>query len=378
MMLDIVESRYDRQERISWWDQARLRAARVLVIGAGALGNEIVKNLALVGVGGIDIVDMDAIEHTNLARCALFRDADAGRWKAEALAEAAMRLNPDVTARSFVCTVQELGSAWLDDYDVVLAGLDSREARLWVNAACRRLGKPWIDGAIEGLQGIVRMFDAQGACYDCTLGEAERAVISHRRSCALLSPEEIVSGRTPTNATTASVVAALEVQEAIKLIVGREDLLALRGKVWRLDGETMFTTTMDYVEDPDCMSHDVIEERMSPAADAPTLAEALRAVAEAYGGPIEVIYTSDDVIVIEPCAACGAGEEVVSLRPMLGLGAGLCGTCGAELPMTSRTALSADDSLISAPWERWQWPRAEFITCLVGGRYVAVRMEAAK
>jgi len=196
MMLDIVESRYDRQERISWWDQARLRAARVLVIGAGALGNEIVKNLALVGVGGIDIVDMDAIEHTNLARCALFRDADAGRWKAEALAEAAMRLNPDVTARSFVCRVQELGSAWLDDYDVVLAGLDSREARLWVNAACRRLGKPWIDGAIEGLQGIVRMFDAQGACYDCTLGEAERAVISHRRSCALLSPEEIVSGRT--------------------------------------------------------------------------------------------------------------------------------------------------------------------------------------
>ena len=378
MVLDIVESRYDRQERISWWDQSRLRDAHVLVIGAGALGNEIVKNLALVGVGWIDIVDMDAIEHTNLARCALFRDDDAGRWKAEALAEAAMRLNPDVAARSFVCRVQELGSAWLDDYDVVLAGLDSREARLWVNAACRRLGKPWIDGAIEGLQGIVRMFDSQGACYDCTLGEAERAAISHRRSCALLSPEEIIAGRTPTNATTASVVAALEVQEAIKLIVGRVDLLSLRGRVWRLDGETMFTTTMDYVEDPDCMSHDVIEERVQPAQGAQTLAEALHPVVEAAGAPLEVVYAPDDVIVIEPCAACGSGDHIVGLRPMLALGAGLCATCGAELPMTSRTALAADDPLLSTSWNHWRWPRAEFVTCLVGGRYFAVRMEGAQ
>ena len=377
-MLDVVESRYDRQERISWWDQTRLRAARVLVIGAGALGNEIVKNLSLVGVGSIDIVDMDAIEHTNLARCALFRDADAGRWKAEALAEAAMRLNPDVTARSFVCRVQELGSAWLDDYDVVIAGLDSREARLWVNAACRRLGKPWIDGAIEGLQGIVRMFDAHGACYDCTLGEAERAAISHRRSCALLSPEEIVSGRTPTNATTASVVAALEVQEAIKLIVGRDDLLSLRGRVWRLDGETMFTTVMDYVEDPDCMSHDVLEERVSSALGAPTLAEALLPAQEMGNGPVEVVYTTDDVIVIEPCQSCGAGEQVVGLRPMLGLGAGRCASCGAELPMSSRTALAGDDPLLSLPWHRWQWPRAEYVTCLVDGKYIAVRMETAQ
>lgn len=106
-MIDLQESRYDRQERISWWDQARLASAHVLVVGAGALGNEIVKNLALVGVGSIDVVDMDAIERSNLARCALFRDSDEGRFKAEVLAEAALAVNPTIRTRAFVCAVQE-------------------------------------------------------------------------------------------------------------------------------------------------------------------------------------------------------------------------------------------------------------------------------
>jgi adenylyltransferase/sulfurtransferase len=66
------ESPYDRQERITWWNQKKLLASNVLVVGAGALGNEIVKNLVLVGVGNITIVDMDIIEHTNLARCVFF------------------------------------------------------------------------------------------------------------------------------------------------------------------------------------------------------------------------------------------------------------------------------------------------------------------
>ena len=73
MAIDLTKKdKYNRQKGITWWDQSALRASHVLVVGAGALGNEIVKNLALVGVGKISIVDMDQIEHTNLARCVFF------------------------------------------------------------------------------------------------------------------------------------------------------------------------------------------------------------------------------------------------------------------------------------------------------------------
>jgi len=369
-VIDLEESRYDRQERIYWWDQTRLGAAHVLVVGAGALGNEIVKNLALVGVGSIDIVDMDAIEKSNLARCALFRDADEGRFKAEALATAALGVNPTIRSRAFVCSVQELGTAWIGQYDVILAGLDSREARLWVNLACRRMGKSWIDGAIEGLQGLVRMFDVEGPCYDCTLGEADRLSISHRRSCALLSPEQIISGKTPTNATTASVVAAFEVQEAIKLIVGREDLLSLRGKVWRIEGETMTSYVMSYVEDENCMSHERFDTWIEPVSGAESLASVIASVEESTDRKADAVFFSDDILVIEPCSSCGSGARIIGMRPLVRTGEGRCADCGQDRPLDAFTSCNVGNPLLETAWETWAWPRQEPITLRLDGEYV--------
>ena len=96
IQVTLEESRYDRQERVSWWDQKRLKEARVLVVGAGALGNEVVKNLVLVGVGNIAVIDMDFIESSNLARCVFFRPEDEGQAKASVLAKRAGELNKDV------------------------------------------------------------------------------------------------------------------------------------------------------------------------------------------------------------------------------------------------------------------------------------------
>src|SRR5262249_5938514 len=75
--------RYSRLRLISWWRQERLREARVLVVGAGALGNEVLKNLALVGLGTIEVIDLDVVEPSNLSRSVLFRGEDGGRPKAE-------------------------------------------------------------------------------------------------------------------------------------------------------------------------------------------------------------------------------------------------------------------------------------------------------
>src|SRR5689334_15768239 len=90
------DDRYSRLRLIAWWDQSKLGKSTMLVVGAGALGNEVVKNLALLGIGRIFLVDFDTIEPSNLARSVLFRSADKGRSKAEVAAERARELNPDV------------------------------------------------------------------------------------------------------------------------------------------------------------------------------------------------------------------------------------------------------------------------------------------
>ncbi len=212
MKVDLAEDRYDRQRLITWWDQARLRDARVLVVGAGAIGNEVLKNLALLGVGNIHVIDLDTIESSNLARCVLFREEDEGRPKAEVAAFAARALNPDVRVTAHVGNVVLFPLGHLRDFDLAIGGLDNREARRWVNQAARKVGIPWIDGAIEGLAGVVRTFVTDGPCYECTLGEADYALLAQRKSCTLLSAEEIASGRTPTTATTASIVAGIQVE----------------------------------------------------------------------------------------------------------------------------------------------------------------------
>src|SRR5580765_683517 len=81
--------RFHRFKLISWWDQSKLSRAKILVVGAGALGNEIVKNLALLGVGNVLIADLDRIENSNLSRSILYRASDNGGYKAQAAARAA-------------------------------------------------------------------------------------------------------------------------------------------------------------------------------------------------------------------------------------------------------------------------------------------------
>ncbi|MFN8857498.1 MAG: HesA/MoeB/ThiF family protein, partial [Planctomycetaceae bacterium] len=81
LQIEAEDDRFARFRLMSWWDQPRLAAARVLVIGAGALGNEILKNLALLGIGQAVVCDLDQIEQSNLSRSVLFREGDRGRAK---------------------------------------------------------------------------------------------------------------------------------------------------------------------------------------------------------------------------------------------------------------------------------------------------------
>ena len=104
------EGRFSRFELISWWDQERMRKAKVLVIGAGALGNEIVKNCALLGIGNVLVADLDAVENSNLSRSVLFRAGDNGAPKAATACRSARDIFPEMNIHPFIGNiVHDLG-----------------------------------------------------------------------------------------------------------------------------------------------------------------------------------------------------------------------------------------------------------------------------
>ncbi len=100
--------------------------------------------------------------------------------------------------------------------DVIIGCLDNREARLAVNRFAYWMNKPWVDGAIQELLGLVRVFiPGQGACFECTLNEQARRDLAVRYSCPLLARQNILLGKVPTTPTIASIIGAMQSQEAL-------------------------------------------------------------------------------------------------------------------------------------------------------------------
>jgi len=165
-----VEERelYDRQFRLEGWSQKLVKDSRVLIIGVGGLGCEIAKNLAMLGVGHLDLVDLDIIEHSNLNRQILFANAKAGSPKAVIAAKKLKEINPNITVIGYHTSLERLDPSLYYDADVIIGGLDSMNARLNLNAQCVRFRKPLVDGGVSGYHGhVYTVFPYRNACYEC-------------------------------------------------------------------------------------------------------------------------------------------------------------------------------------------------------------------
>lgn len=329
--LHIPNLRTDRLgtfELISWWEREKVVGAKVLVVGAGALGNDVIKNLALMGVGHIFIVDFDNIEVANLSRSVLFRESDNNRAKAEVAAARAKSLNPQIHVQYLNGDVTtSLGLGVIRRMDVVIGCLDNREARLAVNRFCYWMNKPWVDGAIQELLGLVRVFvPGQGACYECTLTEQALRDLSLRYSCPLLARQNILLGKVPTTPTIASIIGGMQSQEALKLIHG---LPVEAGKVTHFNGMVNEMHTTAYVPREDCESHWTYGEvtELPARAERMTLDDMLR-IARADLGPEAVLDLDQELITSLECPNCHTVEQV--LRPLseVSFEAGHCPTCG--------------------------------------------------
>lgn len=345
--IDLREGRFHRHGLIGWWNQDRLAESVALVLGAGALGNEIVKNLCLLGVGHIRIVDMDVVENSNLSRSTLFRESHEGMPKAQAAALAAIDLYPQVKISWHqLDLVHEFGWGHYADADIVLAGLDGREARLDVNRACIRVGKMFFDGAIESISGVARVFDGRiGPCYECTMGERDWELMRHRRSCNLLTREEMSHGHTPTVSTIASIIAGMQVQQAVKHLHGLD---VQAGSGLSVNGISFDAWQVHYTANEECYAHEPATEivRMPWSTTRTTAAEVMAEATRRLGGSAS-LELRHDIMTRRECPKCNHVDEPLKPLAKLGQGAGLCARCGEQARWETSARIEQGSSLAS-------------------------------
>jgi molybdopterin/thiamine biosynthesis adenylyltransferase len=347
VITDPDSDRYHTFGYISWWQQEVVRNATVLVVGAGALGNEVLKNLALMGIGNLLVADFDTIEDSNLSRSVLFRAEDRGRRKVDAAVEGVKALNPDVKVKAWHGDINyELGLGVFRHVDAVVGCLDNREARLSLNRFSWAVQRPWVDGAIQELMGIVRVFwPGQGACYECTLTDLDYQIISLRYSCPLLARQNVMQGKVPTTPTSASIVAAFQTQEALKLIHGLE---VQPGKALMINGLTNDIYTTEYPVKQECMSHSSLEPvvELPQATAAHTTAAGLLAIAREKLGPETVLEFDSELVVSLYCSACEQETAVFKRMARLYENEAICPECGLRREMRLTHRLTGDEDFL--------------------------------
>ncbi|MEM9139890.1 MAG: molybdopterin-synthase adenylyltransferase MoeB [Pseudomonadota bacterium] len=233
--------------------QQRLKAARVLVVGAGGLGSPAILYLAAAGVGTIGVVDDDEVSLSNLQRQVLHGSGDVGRAKTESAADAVGRINPHVRLEGHAMRLTEDNAADLiAAYDLVLDGCDNFETRYLVNRTCSRAKKPLVFAALGRWEGQLSVFRPWlgGPCYQCIFPEPPEPGLVP--ACAEAGVLGAMSG----------VLGTLQAVEAVKLITGAGDPLDGRLLLYDALGAEMRTIRLN--RDPHCSNLAGLAEVQSP------------------------------------------------------------------------------------------------------------------
>ena len=300
---------FDRQRRIEWWRQDALTGARVMVLGAGAIGNEVLKNLALLGVGYLFVADFDEISRSNLSRTVLFRAGDVGRRKVDVAAERVreMCVHPGAQVdRYHGDVVWELGAGVFRRMDLVLGCLDNVETRYAVNRLCWLTGTPWIDAGIFELGARVNVYvPPEPPCHECGATAQQLKAIRQRYACDDFKRRSHDSGRVATVQIASALVGAIQAQEAVKLLCGRK---AAVGRSIYYQGALPDFDVMQLPVNPDCQAHVTFPEVTPlPLGAGATLRDFLEHVsAPALSGPGAVLELWDRAFMGDfPCRSCG-------------------------------------------------------------------------
>ena len=222
--------------------QLKLKAAKVLCIGAGGLGSPLSMYLAAAGVGTLGLVDFDVVDFTNLQRQILHSTADVGRKKLDSAAETLAGINPQVEVRKFEAKLTSANALEIfRQFDIVADGTDNFPTRYLVNDACVLTGKPNVYGSIFRFEGQASVFATKdGPCYRCLYPEPPPPGLVP--SCA----EGGVLGILP------GLVGVIQATETIKLILGAEREQSLVGRLLMVDAMGMKFRELKLRKNPEC------------------------------------------------------------------------------------------------------------------------------
>lgn len=362
---NVSESFTDRQERIPGWRQDRMKAGRALILGAGALGNEVTKNLALMGLGYMLIADFDRVDRSNLSRTVMFRknDVRTKSSKASILARRVKRINvlSNSHAQPFHGdVVWRLGTGVFRRIDVAIGCLDNVEARVATNKQCILTNTPLIDGGIYGLSGnVVSINPPHTACWECTISPAQILLANERYdSCSRVMRSEWASGRVPTVQVASSIVAGFQTEEAVKII---------QGQPWASGTKLLYSAVgarpnldiVNIARRPDCWCHEYhdfftpIETNLSATEN--TLQDLLTKL-DLMGYSDAEIRFPDSLVLARHCHQCGNIDPI--LRPAFELNTEIlvCPSCRAS---SDQVELIHAESLESAQLLESEIPRIE-------------------
>ncbi|MFX1340058.1 MAG: ThiF family adenylyltransferase [Promethearchaeota archaeon] len=246
------EDKYDRQKRIIGWDQTKISKATVMVIGAGATGNELIKNLVLTGIGKLILIDYDTINISNLNRCVLFdkKSAKKQEYKVDVVKKAVKNLG-ETEIIAFKEDLNDIDKSLYQKSDVICSCVDNIEARLQSNNYAYYYGVPFVDSGIDEFYGTVQAVYSKvkdAACMQCGVSGMDLDLMWKKYSC---TGQEIESangetiGKMATLITTTAIIGGIQSQQVIKFLLGLDSFK--KSGEWNPDiGEPLIGKQLNY------------------------------------------------------------------------------------------------------------------------------------
>lgn len=300
--------RYQRHSLIDWFPQEKIKAAKIGIVGCGAVGNEVAKNLALLGVGNLDLYDFDTIEVHNLTRSVLFRESDIGKSKSEVAASKVQGLDSNVNVNAFHGDFWDLMTLdMIESYDCIICCVDNFEARIRLNQLCLITKTNLINTGIDSKFCQIELFPFQSgsnvACFECNLPNSAYERMQQRYSCGWLKKISFIEKKIPTTIITSSLTGSLAASKALNLIRGEIPSEATRILVNSFTGVSTISLIQQSCE---CIACSSFGNSISRISVSPKIKSSFKNIT--YESD-EQISTSEPILISMRCHNCEPEEN---------------------------------------------------------------------